>query len=196
MNTTRRRAFSEGAEAPPVAESPAPVDGATEKQLAFIRSLMEQKKISESQREAANERLASGNLSKSQASLWIEKLLDYEDKPRTAVELPDVPAGRYAITGDDGTTDFYKVDRPEKGRWAGYTFVKLILGGGGEQRQSFENTRTILERIVVDGPREAAIRYGMELGECSICGRTLTNPESIAAGIGPVCAGKRGWWSE
>lgn len=27
-------------------------------------------------------------------------------------------------------------------------------------------------------------------GRCSRCGRTLTTPESIQAGIGPVCAGK------
>lgn len=27
-------------------------------------------------------------------------------------------------------------------------------------------------------------------GRCSVCGRTLTNPESIERGIGPVCLGK------
>lgn len=28
-------------------------------------------------------------------------------------------------------------------------------------------------------------------GTCGVCGRALTNPESIATGIGPHCAGKR-----
>jgi len=28
------------------------------------------------------------------------------------------------------------------------------------------------------------------MGICSMCGRTLTNPESIERGIGPVCAGR------
>jgi hypothetical protein len=43
------------------------------------------------------------------------------------------------------------------------------------------------------GKREAAIRYGKELGRCGICNRTLTNNDSIALGIGPVCAEKVGW---
>ena len=30
-------------------------------------------------------------------------------------------------------------------------------------------------------------------GRCCRCGRTLTNPESIKAGIGPECAGKESW---
>ena len=30
-------------------------------------------------------------------------------------------------------------------------------------------------------------------GSCGHCGRTLTNEESRARGIGPICAGKMGW---
>jgi Family of unknown function (DUF6011) len=39
-------------------------------------------------------------------------------------------------------------------------------------------------------PSEALERYGRETGVCGVCDRTLTNPESIARGIGPVCARK------
>lgn len=31
------------------------------------------------------------------------------------------------------------------------------------------------------------INYGLETGECSICGRELTDPTSIKRGIGPIC---------
>ncbi len=41
-------------------------------------------------------------------------------------------------------------------------------------------------------PLTAAVRYGKETGSCSCCGRDLTNPDSIAAGIGPVCREKYG----
>lgn len=42
-------------------------------------------------------------------------------------------------------------------------------------------------------PLSAAKAYGHQFGECSICGRELTDPASIAAGIGPVCASKWGF---
>lgn len=136
-------------------------------------------------------------LSQASASRWIERL---KDKPRKAAAsrgnhdgiATEVPAGHYAVTGEDGTTDFYRVDRPDKGKWAGYTFVKLQLSDNYENL-SFKNTRVILKKIEEAGPREAAIRYGKELGRCSICNRTLTNNDSIARGIGPVCAAERGW---
>ena len=36
----------------------------------------------------------------------------------------------------------------------------------------------------------AAIRFGMEIGACSNCGRRLTNTISRELGIGPVCGGR------
>lgn len=114
--------------------------------------------------------------------------------------LPDVPAGRYAIESvTDGTIAFYKVDRPDSGRWEGYTFVKRLVASGGfgddlsEQRLSFEVTRTILEQIIEQGIEKSMSRYGHELGVCGHCGRTLTDEVSIERGIGPVCASKMGW---
>lgn len=61
-------------------------------------------------------------------------------------------------------------------------------------------------RLVSEGrAQESAIReackdplakaklYGLQTGRCGCCGRELTDPESIAAGIGPICAGRFGW---
>ncbi|AGU91959.1 hypothetical protein ADAWI_41 [Mycobacterium phage Adawi] len=107
----------------------------------------------------------------------------------------EVPAGRYAIDTQvhavNGTA-FYKVDRPETGRWAGYVFVKQIIGSD-EQKLSMKQGRAILVRIAAVGAEAASARYGHEIGECGICGRQLTNDESRARGIGPVCAAKAGW---
>jgi uncharacterized CHY-type Zn-finger protein len=41
--------------------------------------------------------------------------------------------------------------------------------------------------------KEQAAEFGKLYGVCCICGRRLTNEESIAAGIGPICSGKMGW---
>jgi hypothetical protein len=40
---------------------------------------------------------------------------------------------------------------------------------------------------------EDAKRFGDLYGSCFKCSRTLTDPESIAQGYGPVCAGRMGW---
>ena len=41
--------------------------------------------------------------------------------------------------------------------------------------------------------REVIEAYGMRTGQCAICGLELTNGESIARGIGPICAEKWGF---
>jgi len=35
-----------------------------------------------------------------------------------------------------------------------------------------------------------AAEYGRAIGRCCVCGATLTDPESVARGIGPVCGGR------
>lgn len=102
-----------------------------------------------------------------------------------------VPAGRYAIEVD-GTLKFYVVDRPTEGRWAGYTFVKVQASDDTFPVRSREARTAILAQIS-DDVEGAMLRYGREIGRCGHCGRTLTNEESRARGIGPVCAGKMGF---
>ncbi len=41
-------------------------------------------------------------------------------------------------------------------------------------------------------PDAALVAYGRIFGACGICGRLLTNRESIERGIGPICAGRVG----
>jgi hypothetical protein len=38
----------------------------------------------------------------------------------------------------------------------------------------------------------ASVAYGQKFGKCGVCGKTLTDPVSIAKKIGPVCAKKYG----
>jgi hypothetical protein len=92
-------------------------------------------------------------------------------------------------------------------------FVKLLTGSDNENDyiyigtifngQEFRRTRT--SKVTEDAPGfkafagvwgclsgkglPEAIKFYHE-GKCCRCGRTLTVPESIEAGIGPECAGK------
>jgi hypothetical protein len=47
-------------------------------------------------------------------------------------------------------------------------------------------------RVAAD-PAAAATAHGHAFGQCSCCGRELTNAESVARGIGPICAERWGW---
>lgn len=105
--------------------------------------------------------------------------------------LHDVPAGRYAVNSEEGVLRFFQVDKPTEGRWAGHTFVKVQAGDDLHNVKGAAKTN-ILTRIALD-PAAASKRYGQEIGSCGVCGRTLTDADSRAAGIGPVCSAKTGW---
>ena len=92
---------------------------------------------------------------------------------------------------------------PLSGRNAGSIYVKDdetgdYLGKVTEDLR-FNSLRTApewaaeaLSRIARD-PSTAAVEYGRETGRCSCCGRELTNPDSIALGIGPICKDRWGF---
>jgi hypothetical protein len=103
-----------------------------------------------------------------------------------------VPSGRYAIVAE-GATKFYKIDKPKQGRWAGYVFIKVQASDEFHPVKNRNARVDVLHAIVSQGVQESMERYGRELGVCGHCSRTLTDPESIARGIGPICAGKLGW---
>lgn len=77
----------------------------------------------------------------------------------------------------------------------GRFFIRQVIGGQGAVRVRItpEAMIAIAEKIIAADPKAAMLRYGRELGECGHCGRTLTNDESRARGIGPVCARGKGW---
>jgi len=119
--------------------------------------------------------------------------------PAAQREYPDasllVPAGRYAIPTEDGARNklaFYLVNRPEEGKWAGKVFVSMLVSDNG-YRLPFATQAAVLRKIAAFGAESASAAYGREIGECGVCGRTLTNDESRARGIGPVCDAKMGW---
>lgn len=140
-------------------------------------------------------------LSISGASKLIEWLKSLQTVKQHAVAerqqevAVDVPAGRYAVATEDGAVNalaFYKVDRPTEGRWAGYVFVKLMVSDD-EQKLSRQAGQAVLKKIAAIGAEAASAAYGHHIGECGVCGRTLTNDDSRARGIGPKCAAGLGW---
>lgn len=90
---------------------------------------------------------------------------------------------------------------PTDGRNAGSIYVtnraKTYLGRITEgkfvaSRNCDSGTEIAIVEIAKD-PRAAAIAHGFRTGNCACCGRLLTDPVSVANGIGPICAQGFGW---
>lgn len=105
----------------------------------------------------------------------------------------DIPEGRYAVRGTDDVIKFYKIDKPTDGKWAGFVFLKVQASEEFYPIKSPAQQMNVFSAILEAGVRESFALYGHTLGHCGVCGRTLTDAESIAAGIGPKCAARLGW---
>jgi hypothetical protein len=161
---------------------------ASEAQLNFIRSLIDQRDLTRLTHEQ-QDWLKAGDFSKAskrKASTIIDELLTL---PVIAIGGTfTVPAGRYAVENAEGELRFYHVWRGKKNP----NVVRLYVAHGPYE-SDLSNPKTmkaILDKIEAAGIRECAIRYGNEIGACSNCGRRLTNRISRELGIGPICGGR------
>jgi hypothetical protein len=105
-----------------------------------------------------------------------------------------VKPGRYFVvdpTAPEGKQEkFIKVDKPEPpSRWAGRTFLSSQASDDFYPIKD-PKQREILLYLIYQDPIKAMNEYGMRLGVCGNCGRTLTARDSRLRGIGPICAEK------
>lgn len=98
-------------------------------------------------------------------------------------------SAHYALVVD-GEVKFYLVERSDSGKWAGRTFAKVQAGPAYHRLEKGAQIG-VLARIAAD-PLAAARLYAGEVGQCSQCNSPLTDDESRARGMGPVCAGRFG----
>jgi hypothetical protein len=185
------------------------VEGITNPQLSFINNLLNERDLRRGGKIAAaspeeyaaavdNLRQKVSNLSKRDASRWIEKLLSYPMLPaerqvrrggeaRIVPSADELPDGRYAVENNDGELRFYRLWRGTRNP----NFVKLYISHGPDDSEiPFRSALSIMDKIMEAGPLSAARRYGAEIGACSKCGRRLTNRISRLLKIGPVCGGR------
>lgn len=163
---------------------------ASSKQIAFIESLMKTRKHGAVY---VGTQLSSYGidsldaLTSSAASNIIGVLLD---EPQVAVEK-SAPAKTDLSEGIYGAPngEVWKIVRSNRGHlYALWLEVKETAKGKkgtwtyvqGAMKQANTWAKMTLEQ---------AAQYGKQTGVCCQCGRTLTNPDSIEAGIGPICAG-------
>lgn len=103
------------------------------------------------------------------------------------------PSGaRFAIKNLAGANDlsFWWVSAHKGSRGTFFKLRQVIGGGRREEVRNPQRMIDIAKRINEAGPHAAMILFGQEMETCGHCGRDLTNEESRAAGIGPVCRSK------
>jgi hypothetical protein len=135
---------------------------------------------------------------------FVDSLLKYlrkhdrlTDKQRDAAwkgmqKGAKAPEGYYAI-GAEGDTKFYRVQHGKPGtKWDGFVFVDQQASDDFYAVKAREAKAAVLKAIEDQGVLESLVRYGHELGVCGVCHKTLTDPKSIANGIGPVCKANLG----
>jgi hypothetical protein len=95
----------------------------------------------------------------------------------TAPAAQPVP-GHYMI---DGAHIVIKVSKLTK--------FAYVLKDGCYLGNKHADAKAILADVAANG-QTYAVAYAAKTGKCGVCNTKLTDPKSIAAGIGPVCAKK------
>lgn len=114
--------------------------------------------------------------------------------PIATVPAPVVPAQRNRRAEDTRVEEgfyrqggeIYQVVTSKVGN----RYAKIAIPTTGKTR--FDYAPGMMNRLVAADAitaEDAWAQVGHATGWCGICGRELTNPESIARGIGPICAG-------
>lgn len=157
---------------------------ATPKQISYIRALVAER-YTPAEQVKYLEFLDAGVLQISRASEIIDILKALPKINHTTEAYApneDVEVGLYLV---DGVA--YKVKR------AVYGSGLLYACPWSEELQGFGDKEVgAIRKIRADHrmTAEQAGPYGLAMSACAHCGRDLTDEESIARGLGPICAGK------
>jgi len=90
----------------------------------------------------------------------------------------DITPGIYR--NDKGTFKVYKA------RSGSHLLAKKLIDDEWIYQGAANRFVKAAEKISIEEAKE----YGKRTGNCMVCSRELTNPDSIEAGIGPICASK------
>lgn len=171
---------------------------AASEMIGTLKALPEEKKSIREQGQETLARLDAGVAPTTTTSAQWEpratQMPGYEDENFLVMSKGSriVPRGSYGLEtpGSQFTNDitFFSVWINDDGsRWT----VRMYVSD--ERVKLARTTQYAVLDAIAENPEEAAACYGHNIGKCGLCGRKLTNDESRARGIGPICATKAGW---
>jgi hypothetical protein len=146
------------------------IDPATDKQVRYLASLVDK-------HELPGDFVVPDPLTRTDASELIARALTCPKKTVPTVEL-----GYYLYEGDVFTV----VENQAK---TGTYAKRLRIEGGDKPRAKWKYEPGMMNALA-GAPRltvAEAASLGHLHGVCVVCGKRLTDPESVTRGIGPVC---------
>jgi hypothetical protein len=149
----------------------------TAKQAAFLEKIVLSRDVPPDVRSASITALAGG-LSFQDCSAAIERGLKF---PFSAKSTP-AEQGYYLVDG--------AVFAVVVGKESGKLYAKKLIVVGKKGSWVYAPGAVYTLRAEQKITLAEAVSLGHTLGCCVICGRTLSDAKSVAAGIGPVCAKK------
>lgn len=169
---------------------------ATDAQLVTLKRMISERDITAIQAavDAARQSAMAGTFSLQDASHLFDLV---KAQPRKAPEAelnrpaPLAPGVyRGSVTGEGSPSKLYRVyparatDRPLLAKEIIHEAELIRFEYVGAARRFVDPSG----RLTLEEAKE----FGHQYGICVMCGARLTDPESVAAGIGPICAGKIG----
>lgn len=161
---------------------------ATEKQVSFIKSLMKDRVVTDAH--SLKIAIDAGTLTKGAASERIEALLASPKRDKSSdhkvVSQPKVtPVPGYYVSEAD---TFYKVVESKAHKFYAKKFVVSHSGQSASwvYAPGAINAYATWKKVSLTD----ATQFGIAHGFCLCCGKLLTDPNSVKAGIGPICAKK------
>ena len=147
---------------------------ATEKQVQFIDRLVEEREIPPTGLARLLLEMWDFDRTRETATVLIDALMAL---PRLRQDKAPAPSGLHVLDGE--------VYRVVVSRGSGRPYALLLVEAPGAFEYAPGAVRHLSEDTLMT--LEEARDYGVRHGVCAACGRTLTNPESIEYGIGPIC---------
>ena len=161
---------------------------ASEKQIEYLLQLARERGLS----------IETSGMTIVSASAKIDELLATPRVEGAGPDLRDLESATYTPPSLEAERVMLRIDVVTQGRWSGWVFVRN--GSmydpnperyGGQPSDSDHYSGRYAEELheVVADPFEARLAYGRITGLCARCNALLENPESVARGVGPTCAG-------
>lgn len=155
----------------------------SEKQIKFIKNLLEERKgieEVEALRASLNQQAMAGELTTKVASDAIAALLKIKALPQPYIPLE---AGYYFYDGDVYVAEFNKKTKHMNAK-------KMVIFGSRGKWIYAKGMQATLAKNAEKLTVQQAAAMGHLHGVCVICGRELTDPQSVERGIGPICYNK------